>query len=107
MKYKAETVVNRLLEADPDDPQRVLAQYMQLVGQQQAAKAADVLQQFKRSVIAYIKWAHAGDEQGAGYDPDDLRRLRKAKTFAEAEAILAQYETEPSFLSMLGQGYFT
>jgi hypothetical protein len=76
------------------------------IGAENAAQEASVLARFKRAVRGYIIWAHAGDEQGAGYDQADLARLRKAKTFEEAEAVLAQYETQPSFLSMVSQGYF-
>jgi len=89
-----------------DDPQSNFERFAAAIGAENAAQEASVLARFKRAVRGYIIWAHAGDEQGAGYDQADLARLRKAKTFEEAQAILAQYETQPSFLSMVSQGYF-
>jgi len=91
---------------DPDDPGMNLERYAQAMGMQRAAKEQEVLEKFKRSVRAYIKWANPRDEQFWGVDAEDLRALRRAKTFEEAQAILAKWESEPSFLSMIQQGYF-
>lgn len=104
---KAKVIVAALLEAvDPDDPALNVERYAQAMGMERAAKDRDVLEKFKRSARAYIKWANPRDEQFSGVDEEDLRALRKAKTFEEAQAILAKWETEPSFLSMIEQGYF-
>ena len=89
-----------------DAPSKNMERFVEIVGRENAKTKAQVLQRFKRAARAYIKWAHSGDEQGSGYDEDDLLKLKRAKTFEEAEAILGQYETEPSFLSMVAQGYF-
>jgi hypothetical protein len=95
---------------DPDDPETLAARYLKAMVSEKdaadAAKAAEILNTFKRQAIGYIKWAHAGDEQGKDYDPADLQKIRRAKTFEEAAAVLAQYDTEPSFLSMVIEGYF-
>ena len=113
----AKAIVNTLLEAvdpvfakrevDPDDPSENIERFAAAIGAENAANDKATLTRFKRAVRGYIKWAHEGDEQGVGYDDDeDLVLLKKAKTFAEAEAILAKYESEPSFLYMVRSGYF-
>ena len=102
--------IERFLNAiDPrhaDNAKTNFDRYVAAMGLENYRQSQETLGRFKRSAALYIKWAHAGDEQGAGYDPADLRRLARAKTFEEAEAILAEYETDPSFLSMVSQGYF-
>lgn len=101
---KAKDIVEALL--DPDDPAMNVERYAQAMGMQQAAKERDVLEKFKRSVRAYIKWANPREEGFWGVPQEDLVALRRAKTFEEAQAILAKWESEPSFLSMIRQGYF-
>ncbi len=68
----------------------------------------EILYRFKRSAIAYIRWIDPPDPGSgyAGFDVEDIRRLARAKTFQEAEAVLAAYDSDPSFLSMIAQGYF-
>lgn len=91
--------------ADPDNPDSLMRHYAPAI----AGKNAEVLKTFKRQVIGYIKWTHAADVDNGiptGYEPEDLVRVRKAKTFEEVEAILAQFEGEPSFLYMIRAGYF-
>ena len=109
--FQKRTRKNVVKEAqDPDDPETLAARYLKAMVSEKdaadAAKAAEVLNTFKRQAIGYIKWAHAGDEQGIGYDPADLKKIRQAKTFEEAAAALARYETEPSFMLTVVQGYF-
>ena len=77
-----------------------------IIGAENEKNEKKVLTRFKRAVRGYIKWAHTGDEQGVSYDEADLALLKQAQTFAEAEAILAQYESEPSFMYMVRSGYF-
>jgi len=91
---------------EADQPKANIERFIAAIGAENDAKDKQVLARFKRAVRGYIIWAHAGDEQGAAYDAADLARLRKAKTFEEAQAILAQYETTPTFMSMVSQGYF-
>lgn len=103
----AKTIVNSLLEDESADaPEVNIERFAKAIGAEAEATEREVLVRFKRAVRGYIKWCHAGDEQGQGYDDADLVTLRKAKTFAEAEAILRQYESEPSFLYMVRSGYF-
>jgi hypothetical protein len=68
----------------------------------------EILDRFKRSAIAYIRWIDAPDPDGGnpGFDVEDIRRLGRARTFQEVEAVLAAYDSDPSFLSMIVQGYF-
>lgn len=68
----------------------------------------EILYRFKRSAVAYIRWIDPPDPESgyAGFDLEDIRRLRRAKTFQEAEAVLAAYDCDPSFVSMIAQGYF-
>jgi hypothetical protein len=68
----------------------------------------EILDRFKRSAIAYIRWIDPPDPGSgcAGFDMEDIRQLSQAKTFQEAEAVLAAYDSDPSFLSMIAQGYF-
>jgi hypothetical protein len=64
---------------------------------------------FKRQAVGYIKWAHAGDvDQGipTGWNPEDLRAIRRAKTLDDAIAAFAPWDSEPSFMYMVMQGYF-
>ena len=103
---KANAIVNRLLETDPDDPMLNFERFAKAIGAEADATEREILVRFKRAVRGYIKWCHTDDEQGKLYDDADLVALRKAKTFAEAEAILRQYESEPSFLYMVRSGYF-
>jgi len=99
---KAGQIVDALLNGGPppDDPERLFAQYASAIGQENAAKEADILRQFKRQAAGYIRWINPDFTQA------DLRSLRSAHTFAEAEAVLARYDSDPSFLSMVRQGYF-
>ena len=103
-RYEAKEIVEALL--DPDDPSENIERFAKVIGAENAAKDKTVLTRFKRAVRGYIKWAHTDEEQGKLYDDADLAALRKAQTFAEAEAILAQYESEPSFMYMVRSGYF-
>lgn len=89
-----------------DAPSENIERFMKIIGDENAKTEKQVLARFKRAVRGYIKWAHTDDEQGRLYDDDDLVLLKKVKTFAEAEKILAQYESEPSFLYMVRSGYF-
>lgn len=98
----AKAIVDNLL----DEPSDNFGRFLAAVGMEQDATERKVLARFKRAVRGYIKWAHTDEEQGAMYDPEDLVLLRKAETFAEAEAILAKYESSPSFLYMVRSGYF-
>lgn len=107
MQTDAHKIVNKLLETDPDSPEANMERYAQAIGMKLARGDMFILARFKKGVKAYIRWAHAGDEQGASYDQADLRRIDRAKCFAQVLKILRQYETEPSFLSMVAQGYFT
>ena len=68
----------------------------------------EILHRFKRGAVAYIRWIDPPDPDSgyAGFDVEDILRLRRAKTFQEAEAVLAAYDSDPSFLSMIAQGYF-
>src|ERR1035437_1719323 len=68
----------------------------------------EILDRFKRGAIAYIRWVDPSNPDSGcpGFDVEDIRRLGRAKTFQEAEAVLAAYDRDPSFLSMIGQGYF-
>lgn len=102
----AVTVVNKLLEADPDDVSDNFTRFVGIIGDENAKTEKQVLTRFKRAVRGYIKWAHEDEEQGILYDEDDLALLKQAQTFAEAEAILARYETTPSFMYMVRSGYF-
>ena len=112
---KPAAVVNALLEEepvasagpDPDDPQHNLDRYAQAIGTAHAKNDRAVLDRFKRGAKAYIRWAHTDPEMGQMYDETDLRRISRATTFAQVQAVLANYETTPSFLSMVAQGYFT
>lgn len=108
MEMIALAIVDKLLEAgaDPDSPEMNMDRFMQAIGAEREAGEQAALLRFKRAVRGYIKWAHTDEEQGEMFDPDDLLRLRRAKTFEEAAAILAQYETQPSFMYMVSQGYF-
>ena len=107
---KAKVIVNKLLETadviDPDDPSDNIERFAKAIGAENAAKNKTVLTRFKRAVRGYIKWAHTDDEQGNLYDDADLVALKQAQTFAEAEAILARYESQPSFMYMVRSGYF-
>lgn len=95
-------------EPDLDAPESNLDRYAKAIGAQADASALEILRHFRRSAIAYIKWANPRDAENGvwGWEDEDMAALRRAKTFAEAEAILAKYESEPSFLSMVAQGYF-
>ena len=104
MKRQVEQIVDALL--DPDDLSENIERFAKIIGAGNAAKDKTVLTRFKRAVRGYIKWAHTDEEQGKLYDDADLAALRKAQTFAEAEAILARYESEPSFMYMVRSGYF-
>jgi hypothetical protein len=68
----------------------------------------EVLERFKRSAVAYIQWIDPPDPDrgNPGFNVEDIWRLKRAKTFQEAEAVLAAYDSDPSFLSMIAQGYF-
>ena len=104
----ASIIVDKLLEADdPDSPEVNLERYAQVIGMKHAVADQFVLARFKKGVAAYIRWAHTDPEMGKMYDPADIRRLYRAKCFAQVMKILRQYESEPSFLSMTAQGYFT
>lgn len=90
-----------------DEPSENLERFAAAIGKEYEGKEKITLWKFKRAVRGYIKWAHTDEEQGRLYDDADLKALAKAKTtFAEAEAILAKYESEPSFLYMVRSGYF-
>lgn len=89
-----------------DAPSENVERFSKIIGAENAKTEKQVLSRFKRAVRGYIKWAHEDEEQGILYDEDDLVALKKAKTFAEAEAILAKYESEPSFIYMVRSGYF-
>ena len=89
-----------------DEPSANFTRFSAIIGAENEKNEKKVLTRFKRAVRGYIKWAHEGDEQGASYDEEDLALLKQAQTFAEAEAILAQYESEPSFMYMVRSGYF-
>jgi len=103
----ANVIVNTLLETyDPDSVSDNIQRFIGIIGDEQAKTNKQVLTRFKRAVRGYIKWAHEDEEQGKLYDEADLLLLKHAQTFAEAEAILAQYESEPSFLYMVRSGYF-
>ena len=67
---KAKDIVEALL--DPDDPAMNVERYAQAMGMQQAAKERDVLEKFKRSVRAYIKWANPREEGFWGVPQEDL-----------------------------------
>jgi len=103
----ANVIVNTLLETyDPDSVSDNIQRFIGIIGDEQAKTNKQVLTRFKRAVRGYIMWAHEDEEQGKFYDEADLLLLKHAQTFAEAEAILAQYESEPSFLYMVRSGYF-
>lgn len=107
-------IVDKLLEADgtpaPSDdldaPGENVERYMQAIGAQKDEDAKRVLDRFKKAARAYIRWAHTDEEMGQMYDNADLRRISKAASFEQVQQILAKYETTPSFLSMVSQGYF-
>ena len=107
---EARKVVDKLLEDDAPDPldapEPNIERYAQDVAAKQEWREGQTIEQFKRGVKAYIKWAHTDEEQGVLYDPADLRKITRAKTFEEVQAILQQYETEPTFLTMVAMGYF-
>ena len=67
----------------------------------------EILHRFKRSAVAYIRWIDPPDldSRYSGFDAEDIRRLRRAKNFREAAAVLAAYDSDPSFLSMIAQAY--
>lgn len=105
---KAQVIVDSLLEADElDSPEANMERYAQAIGMKHAVAEQFILARFKKGVAAYIRWAHTDPEQGQMYDPADIRRIYRAKCFAQVLKVLRQYETEPSFLSMTAQGYFT
>ena len=86
---------------DPDDPQ---AFYKAFVASAAAASGseAQVLQQFREGVIAYIKWVSGNEHERA-----DAVAVKRAATFEEIQQVLAKYDDqECSFLSMVAQGYF-
>ena len=123
---KATVVVNSLLETDeqsvqaarrlqlrvgarndtvnPDDPALNIERFAQAIGMQYDEHDKQVLRRFKQAVKGYIRWVN--DDTGQTTDPADLKQLNQAKTFAEAEAILAKYSGEPTFLYMVRSGYF-
>lgn len=92
--------------ADPDSPEANLERYAKAIGLKHAREDQFVLARFKKGVKAYIRWAHTDEEQGRTYDEADIRRINRAKCFAQVLRILRQYETEPKFLEMTAQGYF-
>jgi len=97
-------IVYKLLEdggVDPDSPEFNLDRYAQAIGLDRARDEADILQRFKAGVVAYIRWAVPGE-----YNPQDLRRISRAVSFEQVEQILQRYETDPSFLEMVSQGFF-
>lgn len=106
---RATAIVQKLLEAEGEVPSAdefdAKAYFMSMA---QPGDEPEVLNRFKNAIRLYIKWIDKPQpEHGylANHGPH-LRALRKAKTFDEAEAILALYDGEPSFLYMVGQGYF-
>lgn len=119
---QAHCLVNQLLENTPsaaasppeDKPELNMQRFVQAIGAAQDAAQQDVLPRFKAGVQAYIKWAHTDFDYDAGgartpvrhYDQNDLKTIRRAKTFAEVEQILRKYEVDPPFLAMAAQGYF-
>jgi hypothetical protein len=106
---KANKIVDNLLEADvpPEDQpsEDLMNRYAEVV---KASPDMQAVPRFKAAVRRYIKWAHSDPDIGQiDYDPADLLALRRAKTFAEVEAILAKYDSpDVSFLRMISQGYF-
>ncbi len=104
---KADAIVNKLLEADPDSPEANMERYAKAIGMEHAKQDRFILDRFKRGVKAYIRWAHTDDEQGRMYDEADIRRINRATCFAQVQRILVKYESEPNFLSMVADGYFT
>jgi hypothetical protein len=107
MTKAAATIVRHLLEDETDDPDHFKDVYTDIYTDGMPV-TPELLARFKRQVAAYIKWVDAPDGD-AGYMPDhraDFRRLRRATTFEQVQEILAKYDTTPSFLSMIQQGYF-
>lgn len=89
--------MRKLVEDDESDIER----YIDALGRE-----TDALERFKRGVKAYIRWAHTDSDLGAVYDEADIRRISRATSFEQVVPILAKYETKPSFLSMVADGYF-
>lgn len=100
-------IVNSLLEDESADaPSLNFERFAKAIGAEADATEREILVRFKRAVRGYIKWVNPRGEGFYGVPPEDLAALKKAQTFAEAEAILRQYESEPSFLYMVRSGYF-
>lgn len=68
--------------------------------------AVETLQIFKRQAKGFIKWSCDSDEQTVGTHKEDCRKVTKAKTFEEAQKVLAEYDFNGTFMYMVRQGYF-
>ena len=101
----ARVLVENLLNPN-DEPSSNFERFVTAIDADNTKTERQILGTFKRAIRGYIRWVHTDEDEGKAYDEADLVRLRKAKTFQEAEAILAQYESQPSFLYMIRSGYF-
>jgi UPF0288 family protein (methanogenesis marker protein 3) len=100
---KSDILVAKLLETEPFN---VREYFLAGVDQKNQKKEQETLKRFKQGVRAYIKWLNPPEEGFGGVSSEDLVDLRKAKTFEEVQAVLVQWEGEPTFMEMVQRGYF-
>lgn len=93
---------------DPDSPEANLNRYVADIHREAMTKARhdQVLKKFKRSVRAYLRWAHEEDADHIELN-QDLIAMQAATTFEQVTEVLAKWEDpEARFLYMVQQGYF-